>query len=304
MKRALTKISSFCIAAMIIIASVTTAFADDSARINEADVTANKGDTLTFTLNLADTTEDVIGFELRITYDETKLEYVKGSLKSETFDTLFFNEDIPGKLPLNWTDFNNPVNCSEKTPFFTCNFNVLEGGDTKICYFVTELYGEDMTYLKSYKWTYDLTDGDTTIVSDGVLPITDDEEILNSRQSQYINYVDGMGEENSPNKDNHQSVVGQRSTIVQNEVVDVTRYEDVENGESVSVGKSSGVSPLVFVLIALPVIAALIVLAIVLSSRKNKKASAINFDNVEEPKFDLGDEMEAMEESGEVYDET
>ena len=187
MKHYIAKISSILIAAIIILTTATTAFAEDSLKINGADKTVNKGDTIKFTLNLADTREDVIGFEVRVFYDSEKLELVKGSVTSETFDNLFYNEEIKGKIPLNWTDFNNPGNCANKTPFFSCNFKVLDGGEAKFTYFVTELYGNDMTYLKSYTWSYDVTDGNDAIITGGVLPITDDEETLNNRQSHFIN---------------------------------------------------------------------------------------------------------------------
>lgn len=302
MKHYIAKIGSICIAVLVILASVTTAFAEDSLKINDAEKTVEKGDKIKFTLNLADTTEDVIGFELRVFYDPEKLELIKGSVTSDTFDTLFYNDELSGKIPLNWTDFNNPVNCAEKTPFFSCEFNVLDGGDAKMSYFVTELYGDDMTYLKSYTWTYDITKGDESIISDGVLPITDDEDTLNNRQAQFINYVDGKGEENTPNKGNHESVVGKpHSTAIQEDVVEVTRYEDVENSDSAET-KNSG-SPWIFIAIAVPVIGALIAVAIIISRKKSNKSSANVDDDIDEPKFDAVAEQEAMEEAGESDDE-
>ncbi len=305
MKHYIAKIGSILIAATIIIASITTAFAEDTLKINNSEKTADKGDTVRFTLNLADTKEPLIGFELRVFFDSDKLELVKGSVTSETFDNLFFNEDLNGKLPLNWTDFNNPVNCEKKTPLFSCDFKVLDGGNAEINYFVTELYGDDMTYLKSYTWTYDITDGNDAVVSDGVLPISKDEETLNNRQSQFINYVDGKGEENTPNKDNHESVVGKpHTTKIVNEYIEATRYEEV-NGDGTNDGNSGnkgGISPLIIVLIAVPAVIVLIVVAVVLSKRKSNAAQSGDYD-VDEPKFDLSAEQQAMEEAGEIDDE-
>ena len=302
MKHYIAKIGSILIAATIILASITTAFAEDTLKINNSDKTVNKGDTVRFTLNLSDTKEPVIGFELRVFFDSEKLELVKGSVTSETFDNLFFNEDLKGKLPLNWTDFNNPVNCEKKTPMFSCDFKVLDGGDAEISYFVTELYGDDMTYLKSYTWTYDLKDANESVVSDGVLPVSKDEETLNNRQAQFINYVDGKGEENTPNKDNHESVVGKpHTTKVVSDVVEVTKYEEV-NGNGGSGSQKGGISPLVMVLIAVPAVIVLIVVAIVLSRKKSKAAQNGDYE-VDEPKFDLSAEQQAMEEAGETDDD-
>ena len=288
MKRYFAKIGSILIAAMLIFASVSTAFAEDALKINDAKDTVKKGDTLHFTLNLSDTRVGVSGFELRVFFDKSKLQLVQGSVKSETFDTLFSNAEKDGKILLIWTDLDNPVNCAKKTPFFSCDFKTVDGGDATISYFVTELFDKDMSYLKSYSWTYDLTNGDKAIVKDGVLPISKDSETLDSRQSKFINYVDGKGEENSPNKDNHESVMGkQRSADGEdNNVVDVTK------------DKSTG-NPWVFVAIAVPVIVVLIVVAIVLANRRNKKSD----DDFDEPKFDLNAEQQAMEESGEFIDD-
>lgn len=298
MKHYIAKVSSILLAVILILASVSTAFAADEGKlkINDALKTVEKGDIVKFTLNLSDTREEVIGFELRVFYDANKLQLVPNSVSSETFDNLFYNEEIKGKIPLNWTDFNNPVNCSKKTPFFSCDFKILADGDAEISYFVTELYGNDMTYLKSYTWTYDVTKGNEAIVSDGVLPISKDEETLNSRQSHFINYVDGKGEENTPNKDNHESVVGkQHSTKIEQDVVEVTRYEDVNNGSSSK--NNSGISPMLFIAIAAPIVIILIVIAIVLANKKNKRSA----DG--EPKFDISAEQQAMEEAGETDDE-
>ena len=274
MKHYFAKIGSILIAVMIIFVSVSTAFAEDTLKINGAKEAVNKGDTVHFTLNLSDTREPVIGFEVRIFYDPA----------------------IQGKIPLNWTDFNNPVNCADKTAFFSCDFKAIDGGDTELSYFVTELYGNDMTYLKSYSWTYDLTSGDKAVVSDGVLPVSKDPETLEKRQSHFINYVDGKGEENSPNKDNHESVVGkQHSTLIEQDVVENTKIVDVTKDK----GNNSSSNPLIFILIGVPVIIALIVIAIVLANKRNKK----NDDGVNEPKFDLNAEQQAMEEAGEIDDE-
>ena len=169
---------------------------------------------------------------------------------------------------MNWTDIGNPVSFATKDVFLSCEFEVIKGGEASIEYFVTEMYGDDMTYLKSYKWTYDLEVNDKKVITDGVPPITSDEETLNERQSSFINYVDGMGEENTPNKDNHESVEGKHHAtynVYENDVIEVTRYEDVEN--------SPAKNPNFWILaIGIPVIAALVIAAIVIVIKNKKKA--------------------------------
>ena len=67
---------------------------------------------------------------------------------------------------MNWTDISHPVGFPNKDEFFSCKFAAKDSGeyigtrddekDPTLSFFVTEMYGEDMTYLKSYKFTYDL----------------------------------------------------------------------------------------------------------------------------------------------------
>ena len=295
MRRFLNKLSAFTLVMLLLTGTIATAHADEQQlKIND-EASFKVGDRVKFTLNLSETKDELIGFEMRLFYDNEFLQFQKNTLKADKFDTLYFNQDIVGKIPMNWTDIGNPVSFAEKAEFLSCDFVVQKPGATKISYFITELYGDDMTYLKSYKFTYDLTVNDKKVVSDAVMPITDDEETLKTRQSTFINYVDGMGEENSPNKDHHESVVGkQHSTLIEQDVVENTKIVDVTKDKG-----NSGSNPLIFVLIGIPVIVALIVVAIVLANKRNKK----NDDGVNEPKFDLNAEQQAMEEAGEIDDE-
>lgn len=268
MRHLLTKIYTTCCVILILLSATTSAFAAEQLVLNgEANV--DVGDTVKLTIYLSDTTEDIIGFELRLFYDSEYLEFNKESLSAEKFDSLFYNPNIDGMIPMNWTDIGNPVSFSNKSEFFTCEFNVKKAGEAEISYFITEMYGDDMTYLKSYKWTYDLSVNGESLITDAVLPVSKDEETLNTRQSRFINYIDGMGEENTPNKDNHEAVIGKMpSTVnyVQEDVVEVTRYEDVE-------GSGSGSNSTLYIIIAIPVLGVLVALAIVMFT-KNKKESA------------------------------
>ncbi len=262
-------------AALIALSSVPMAYAE-SADAGASDITINKGDNVEFKLYLGDTKEEIIGFELRLFYDANLLEFDKESLTAEHFDSLFYNPDIEGKIPMNWTDISHPVGFPNKDEFFSCKFAAKDSGeyigtrddekDPTLSFFVTEMYGEDMTYLKSYKFTYDLIINDKPVVTDGVLPITKDQDTLNSRQSSFINYADGMGEENSPDKDNHDSVVGQQPAthlVYEQDVIEATRYEDV--GSS---GKSNN---MFFLIIAIPILGALVALAVVLAVKNKYK---------------------------------
>ena len=268
MKRLIIRLSAFTLVMLLLTGVIAPAYAEEQTlTVNDAG-TFKVGDKVKFTLNLSETKEDIIGFEMRLFYDNEYLQYQKNTLKADKFDTLYFNQDIVGKIPMNWTDIGNPASFATKGEFFSCDFVVQKPGNTKISYFITELYGDDMTYLKSYKITYDLSVNDKKVVSDAVLPITDDQETLQTRQSTFINYVDGMGEENTPNKDNHESVVGKQPSTVQvieTQVVEATRYETVNNG-----GSEGSNIVMIVVVIALVVVAAVAV-GVVIFRKKGEK---------------------------------
>ena len=266
MRHLFTKIAALCAALIIIGASASVAYAADELTINGLGK-VKEGDVVTFSLNLSEAKEDIMGFELRFFYDSEYLKYVDESLTSDTFDSLVYNPHLDGCIPMNWTDIYKLVSFSEKKPIFTCQFTVQKGGATELSYFVTEMYDKDMETLTSYKFTYDLSVGDEKIIEDGILAINEGEETLYKYQGGFINYRDGMGGDNTPNKDNHESVVGNQGTVtynvVENEVQEVTRYVDGE--------ESKGGSPMIYLIIAIPVVVALAAIAVVFVLKRPKK---------------------------------
>ncbi|MER2080291.1 MAG: cohesin domain-containing protein [Ruminococcus sp.] len=282
MKHFFSTLAAAAMAAVLTVSASPSAFAESANADAVSDIKFSEGDNVEFKLYLSETKEDIIGFEMRLFYDANLLEFDKDSLEAEKFDSLFYNRDIEGKIPMNWTDIGNPASFSSKGEFISCKFKAKAAGeyvdtrdsevDPTISYFVTEMYGDDMTYLKSYKFTYDLFINDKAVISDGVLPITKDADTLNSRQSSFINYADGMGEENSPNKDDHNSVVGEEHAtrvVYEEDVIEATRYEEVAS--------SSKNNNMIFLFIAIPVLGALVALAIVLVVKnKNKDTKSEN----------------------------
>ncbi len=293
MKKISLRLTSFCFALTLLLFAVTPALADettaaqttaaaaqsdDELTINEV-AKAKVGDTVRLTLCLSDVKDPIIGFEMRLFYDSACLEYQQKSLNYEKFEVVYFNESIVGKIPMNWTDFTHPADFSQKGVFLTADFKVLKGGAGTISYFVSEMYGEDMTYLKSYKWTYDLSVADNKIVSDGVLPVSQDKDTLDNNQGSFINYVDGMGEENSPNQvADHPAVVGALAANQQyngatynyyeQEYQEVTRVVEKKSDG----GEKGGSTTLIFIIIAIPVLALLVGGALFLVNKNNKKS--------------------------------
>ena len=265
------KLSSLCFVLVLLLCSAMPALADDTKseentgkaelRINNAG-NVKAGDIVTYTLYLSETVEPIVGFELRLFYDSEHLEYQKSSLKFENFDVVIYNEDIKGKIPMNCSSLTNLPQFEKKGQFVTASFKVIKGGESSITYFFTELYGENLTYLKKYKLTYDLSVGDKKLVEDGVPPVNADEDTLNNNQGDFINYVDGMGEENSPNKGESHERIG--SAIV-NRVVELTGTAD-----SVEADKGGFWGSTAFILIAGLLVVGAIVAAVIIVSTKNK----------------------------------
>lgn len=274
MKKHLVKIISLCFAAALMLSFMTSisAFAADDELTVNSDAKVKVGDKIKYTLYLSDTKEDIIGFELRMFYDHNYLELDKDSVNYGKFDGVIHNLNLEDKIPINWTNISTPVSFSSKAEFLSMEFKVLKGGETEISQFVSEMYGDDMTYLKSYKWTYDITVNDKTIVKDQTPVISDDAQTLEKNQGSFVNYIDGMGEENTPNKDNHSAVVG--GTQIATEYVEVTRYENVTTNGSFNM------MPII-VIVAVVVVAGAIVAILIIKKRDDAKISSENDKNVE-----------------------
>lgn len=277
MKKHLVKIISLCFASVLMLSFMTsiTAFAADDELTVNSNAKVKVGDKIKYTLYLSDTKEDIIGFELRMFYDHNYLELDKDSVNYGKFDGVIHNLNIEDKIPINWTNISTPVSFSSKAEFLSMEFKVVKGGETEISQFVSEMYGDDMTYLKSYKWTYDITVNDKSIVKDQTPVISGDQQTLEKNQGSFINYIDGMGEENTPNKDNHQAVVGSvPGTQIATQYVDVTRYENVSSDGSFNM------MPII-VIVAIVVVAGAIVAILIIKKRDDAKISAENDNNVE-----------------------
>ena len=276
MKKHLVKIISLCFVSVLILSLMTTmtVFAADNELTVNSDAKVKVGDKIKYTLYLSDTKEDIIGFELRMFYDHNYLELDKDSMNYGKFDGVIHNLNIEDKIPINWTNISTPISFANKAEFLSMEFKVVKGGETEISQFVTEMYGDDMTYLKSYKWSYDITVNDKSIVKDQTPVISDDKQTLENNQGSFINYVDGMGEENTPNKDNHQAVVGSvPGTQIATQYVDVTRYENVTSDGSFNM------MPII-VIVAIVVIVGAIVAILIIKKRDDAKISDENDDNV------------------------
>ncbi len=255
------KITSVCFVLAMLLSSALTAFAEseegESLTVNGKAV-AEVGDVLTYSLYLSEATEPIVGFEMRLFYDSEHLEYEKSSLNFDNFDVVIYNEDIEGKIPMNCSSLTNTPDFSTKGQFLSADFKVLEGGEADITYFFTELYGENLDRLKSFRFTYDLIRDGEKLVSGAVPPVNTDEDTLENNQGDFINYEDGMGDDNTPDK-NHKRI----GSAVQKKVVEVTRATDADT--------DNGGSNKLFFFIGVPLIILAVAGAIVFVVIRGKK---------------------------------
>lgn len=264
------KFSSFVFAMMIALSCTATVFAADDELIINSDATVNVGDKITFSMYLSDCTEPVQGIQMYICYDKEFLTVDPDSMKYEKFDGVIQNPNLDNYVTFNWTNVIDLADFSKKAMLVSVDFEVIKGGETEISDFIQELYGSDMTYLKSYKLSYGISVNGKDVVSDKTPIVNADENIINNHQGAFINYEDGMGENNSPNKDNHQAVKGkiENGTQIVSNVVDVTKTVDVPQGDN-----SNSVT---FIVIAAAAVVVLAIIAVMVVKKKDNPTETQN----------------------------
>lgn len=243
-----------------------TAFAaedTDELNINSA-VTAQKGDIVTLTINLADCDKKVVGLQMYLSYDNTKLSYVDGSLKFDKFDGVVYNAKLENQIAITWTNVMEEVDFSKKSSFLSAQFEVVGTGETSVSQYIAHMYDIDMTTLSNYTFTYDYAIGDDSSATDKPAVVTSDESFLNTHTGSFKNYDDGMGD-NSPSKDNHTEIKG--SEIV-TKVIEATRYE-VVNGQSSSSNSSNGGSGTTIIIIVGAAVVILAIIAVFIVKKKD-----------------------------------
>ena len=110
MKKHISRILSvFFVMSIVLASSFTTSAAEDELVIN-SDAKVKVGDTVKFSLYLSDTTEDIIGFEMRLFYDNEYLEFDKDSITYEKFNGVIHNLNLENKIPISWTNISEPAN--------------------------------------------------------------------------------------------------------------------------------------------------------------------------------------------------
>ena len=195
--------------ALIIVVSCLPAFAAKS----KADVVLNgkaeasKGDTITYTLKLSDCDDKLEGIQMYIFYNKQFLELDTDSVKVPELKGAVINPKFEKGIAFNWTSVTDLVNFKKAKTLITMDFKVKNPCQTSVTYFIADMYGEDMTYFKTYKLTHDILVNGKEAVKDGTPMLCPNNESVNQYQGSFVNYKDGMGEKNGSGKD-HVAVTG------------------------------------------------------------------------------------------------
>ena len=206
---AVLTVSAFCIPASAAEDDLTISISTDE----KDSVTAKVGDTVKYAIYMTDTKEEVIGAAMSFFYNDEYLKLNADSINCESFKNAIGNPKLKNFYTFTWTDVQNPVKLNGDKALVSAEFKVLKGGKTDLSYFISDMYGDDMTYLKSYKITCKLWVNGKE-VEDSAVPIVNNDTANSEKiQGDFVNYIDGMGEENSPNKDDHKSVVVEKKYI-------------------------------------------------------------------------------------------
>ena len=186
MKKIIGIFSAACILLQIIGLSVSAVSAEDELTINKK-AKATAGDKVKYTLYLADTEEEIEGFEMQLHFDKDILKPVEDAFKFPNINGVVENE-VDGDIYINWTNISNKLSFSDKKVFLSLEFNVISGGSTDITYFIKEMYGSNMSYLKKFTWTYDLAVNDEDQITGEAPLLTDIKHVkANNLQGAYIN---------------------------------------------------------------------------------------------------------------------
>lgn len=241
--------------ALIMLFSTASVFAAEKLNVNGADT--KKGDKITYTLNLSECSENIEGLQIYVVYDSKSLKIQDESLAFPKLGGVVSNTEIENLIAFNWTDVKNTADFSKKAELMKVDFEVVGSGTADVTYFVSEMYGHDLTYLKSFTFTNDISVNGKKVVKDAAAIVNNQADIINEYQGSFTNYADGKGEKNGSGK-NHVAIIGE------------TKSPDVQNATEVTKDSGSDTTTIIIILVIAAIIIAIIIVAVI-GRHYNKK---------------------------------
>ena len=230
-----------CTAAMLLAALPVSANAADDVRINDAASVA-VGESFTYSMYISDASAGIMGMQAYVFYDTDYLEIDTASINFETLNGVIYNGNLNGYMTFNFSDITNYADFSSRSQLTSMNFKVKKAGDTNITYFIREMYGSDTQSLTAYTFTYDILTNGKALVTEQTPVVESSDKYINTYQGNFINYIDGKGNDNTDEKTDHKAIIGERTTMVPQNPQANTQYINVEQS-------GSGTSVTTFVII-------------------------------------------------------
>ena len=216
-----------CTAAMLLAALPVSANAADDVRINDAASVA-VGESFTYSMYISDASAGIMGMQAYVFYDTDYLEIDTASINFETLNGVIYNGNLNGYMTFNFSDITNYADFSSRSQLTSMNFKVKKAGDTNITYFIREMYGSDTQSLTAYTFTYDILTNGKALVTEQTPVVESSDKYINTYQGNFINYIDGKGNDNTDQKTDHAAIIGERTTMVPQNPQANTQYIDVE----------------------------------------------------------------------------
>lgn len=292
MKKIAFKAAALLMCMLVLSMSIVTAFAADTT-VNGKPVKV--GDTVTYTLNLADLTYPLAGVQMYLYYDNTKLELQEGSVSSESLPAAVINEKADkdsGRIIFLWSEGVLGEEFDEAKQLVTATFKVIAEGESDITYNIQEMY--DIYYDRgsgAYLQRYTLTN---SVEVNGEAVIENEAPILNenvsdSEKGDFVNNQTGKGEKNdvSVDEDATISTYSVETTLVDGSVAildddgnvvngTVTINNAEDNNANTSAAQDTNQtantvdSTTVFIIIAVIVLLAAVVVIVVVKKKESK----------------------------------
>lgn len=260
-----------CTAAMLLAALPVSANAADDVRINDAASVA-VGESFTYSMYISDASAGIMGMQAYVFYDTDYLEIDTASINFETLNGVIYNGNLNGYMTFNFSDITNYADFSSRSQLTSMNFKVKKAGDTNITYFIREMYGSDTQSLTAYTFTYDILTNGKALVTDQTPVVESSDKYINTYQGNFINYIDGKGNDNTDEKTDHKAIIGERTTMVPQNPQANTQYIDVEQS-------GSGTSVTTFVIICGFVLLACAIGGVMYFRHKENLKNGINSDS-------------------------
>ncbi len=268
MTKKIKTVAAGCAAVLLAAAMPVSVNAADEATVNDT-VNIEVGDTFTYSMYLSDTTKDLMGMQAYVFYDTDNLEIDTESISFETLNGVIYNGNLDGYMTFNFSNFSNPVDFSSCAQLISINFKVKKSGNTNIRYFIKEMYDSDMVSLTSYTLTCDISIDGEKLITDQTPIVESSKEYIDAYQGHFINYIDGKGNDNTDEKTDHKSIIGERTTVVP---------ENADNQPVKAEESKFGTSINTFVIIIGCVLLACAIAGVIYFRHKEIKKNGLNSD--------------------------